>query len=90
MYLPWVRVILFTIFTIVQSLRVVVTFLGVSLNKDDADLNLELTGHGVSNLIAGFMGYRRYPSYTLDIGLIGFLFGNSVPSNYLAYVNSLL
>ncbi|KAF9505966.1 hypothetical protein BS47DRAFT_1378186 [Hydnum rufescens UP504] len=43
--------------------------LGVSLNKDDADLNLELTGHGVSNLIAGFMG---------------------VPSNYLAYVNSLL
>ncbi|KAF8314826.1 uncharacterized protein EI90DRAFT_3135794 [Cantharellus anzutake] len=43
--------------------------LGVSLGKDDVDLNLELTGHGVSNLIAGFAG---------------------VPSNYLAYVNTLL
>ena len=43
--------------------------LGVSLNKDDVDLSHELTGHGVSNLLAGAFG---------------------VPSNYLAYVNTLL
>ena len=42
---------------------------GFSLGKDDVDLNLELTGHGVSNLVAGCFG---------------------VPSNYLAYVNTLL
>ncbi|KAF8321334.1 hypothetical protein DL93DRAFT_2052151 [Clavulina sp. PMI_390] len=43
--------------------------LGVSLGKDDVDLNRELVGHGVSNLIAGAFG---------------------TPSNYLAYVNTLL
>lgn len=31
-------------------------FGGVSLSKDEVDLNVELAGHGISNLLAGALG----------------------------------
>lgn len=31
--------------------------IGVSLGEDEVNLSRELTGHGVSNLIAGALGY---------------------------------
>lgn len=42
--------------------------LAVSLNEDNIDTNRELTAHGVSNLLAGFLGVA--PNYLVYVNTL--------------------
>lgn len=49
--------------------------IGVSLNEDDVDLSRELTGHGISNLIAGALGFvHQFPLFAFAYSNLTCLF----------------
>lgn len=60
---------------------VLCSYLGVSLGEDEVDLNRELTGHGVSNLVAGLLGCGIFSRFHITALIAMFFFHFHCPAH---------